>query len=242
MILKRTFAIAVAILCGLAAIASAQTTTTSTTLAAAITRGDTQISLTSSTGVSASGMTPVTGGYIDREYIEFTSRTDAAGTGNIWNIKRGVKGLQTPHISGATIWISVPATFDQGPNDRVGGCTAASFSFLPVIMVRTGNVLTCQNGVYTRFGSFGDTAVGTVLASTATITPVAPVTHISGTAAIVTINVPAALPDGGTISLIPDGAFTWTTAGNLVSTGTAVAGKTLVFTFDKTTNKLYPSY
>ena len=47
---------------------------------------------------------------------------------------------------------------------------------------------------------------------------------------------------GGTITLIPTGAFTWTTAGNIAVAGTAVVSKALIMTYDYGTGKWYPSY
>ena len=88
-----------------------------------------------------------------------------------------------------------------------------------------------------------NTAVAGTIASAATIAPTAPVTIISGTAAIVTITAPAPISTtGGTITFIPTGAFTWTTAGNIAVAGTAVVSRALTLTFDATTTKWYPSY
>jgi len=92
-------------------------------------------------------------------------------------------------------------------------------------------------------GLIANTAVAGTIASAATIAPTAPVTIISGTAAIVTITAPAPISTtGGTITFIPTGAFTWTTAGNIALAGTAVVSRALTFTFDATTTKWYPSY
>ena len=92
-------------------------------------------------------------------------------------------------------------------------------------------------------GLIANTAVAGTIASAATVAPTAPVTIISGTAAIVTITAPAPISStGGTITFIPTGAFTWTTAGNIAVAGTAVVSRALTFTYDATTVKWYPSY
>lgn len=92
-------------------------------------------------------------------------------------------------------------------------------------------------------GLIANTAVAGTIASAATVAPTAPVTIISGTAAIVTITAPAPISTtGGTITFIPTGAFTWTTAGNIAVAGTAVVSRALTLTFDATTTKWYPSY
>jgi hypothetical protein len=69
------------------------------------------------------------------------------------------------------------------------------------------------------------------------------ITFISGTTAVVTITAAAPISaGGGTITLIPTGAFTWTTAGNIAVAGTAVVSRALTMTYDVTTTKWYPSY
>lgn len=90
------------------------------------------------------------------------------------------------------------------------------------------------------------TAAPTVAsANTITIANV-PVTFVSGTTVIKTINVPTTWVGtanyGGRITIIPTGAFTWDTTGNIAVAGTAVVSRALDFIFDKGTGKWYPSY
>jgi len=81
------------------------------------------------------------------------------------------------------------------------------------------------------------------IASATSITPVKSINFISGTAAIETIvTQPPITGANGTIILIPTGAFTWTTAGNIAIAGTAVVGKALHMTFSGSSLKWYPSY
>ena len=81
------------------------------------------------------------------------------------------------------------------------------------------------------------------IASASGITPTKEITYISGTAAIDTISSQPPLTAGnGTIILIPTGAFTWTTAGNIAIAGTAVVGKALHMTYVSGNAKWYPSY
>ncbi len=74
------------------------------------------------------------------------------------------------------------------------------------------------------------------------------VATISGTAAIDHIVLPPTFAvstngQGCSVTLIPTGAFTTTTAGNIGKTSTAVVGKILILTTDNTVaNKFYPSY
>lgn len=81
--------------------------------------------------------------------------------------------------------------------------------------------------------------VGANVASAATIAPTGQVFHVTGTTAVATIHLPFT-GFKGTIVLIPDAAFTTTTAGNIGIASTAVVGKALHMTFDGT--KWYPSY
>lgn len=82
-------------------------------------------------------------------------------------------------------------------------------------------------------------SAGSVVASATTITPTGQIFHVSGTTAIATINLPNT-GFKGSITLIPDAAFTTTTAGNIGLASTAVIGRALIMTYDGT--KWYPSY
>ena len=89
----------------------------------------------------------------------------------------------------------------------------------------------------------GSPVAATTIASAATIAPIRSITFISGTAAVETITAIAPFTTGGgTITLIPTGVFTWTTAGNIALAGTAVVSRALTMTYDSTTTKWYPSY
>lgn len=83
--------------------------------------------------------------------------------------------------------------------------------------------------------------VGPAIASAATIAPTYAIHHVTGTTAVVNITVPYT-GFSGQITLIPDGAFTWTAAGNIAVLGSAVVNKALVMTYDPVAAKWYPSY
>ena len=95
----------------------------------------------------------------------------------------------------------------------------------------------------TYSGLLATTAAAPTIASATTIAPTTPIVFISGSTAVVTITAPAPIASGGgRITLIPTGAFTWTTAGNIAVLGTAVVNKALDMVYDVTTTKWYPSY
>ncbi len=73
------------------------------------------------------------------------------------------------------------------------------------------------------------------------LVPIAGVTFMSGTGAVVNITVPYT-GFQGTVRVVPTGNFTWTTAGNIGLAGTAVTGRVLEFTYVPATGKWYPSY
>lgn len=83
------------------------------------------------------------------------------------------------------------------------------------------------------------TPTGGAVASATTITPTGQIFHVTGTTAIATINLPFT-GFTGSITIIPDGIFTTTTAGNIALASTAAVNKALIMTYDGT--KWYPSY
>jgi hypothetical protein len=80
------------------------------------------------------------------------------------------------------------------------------------------------------------------IASATTIQPRTPVVFVSGTTNVVTITPPAEMVGGGQITIIPTGLWSTTTAGNIALATTAVVSKALIMTYDKATDKWYPSY
>ena len=141
--------------------------------------------------------------------------------------------LTTPTLTTPTMTAPVLGTVTSG---NISACTSTS-------MVMVTPVLGAASATSLVSGLIANTAVATTIASAATVAPTAPVTIISGTAAIDTITAPAPISaTGGTITFIPTGAFTWTTAGNIAVAGTAVVSRALTLTFDATTTKWYPSY
>jgi len=92
-------------------------------------------------------------------------------------------------------------------------------------------------------GVLATSAAAPTIASATTIAPSTAIVFVSGTTAIATITAPAPIASGGgSITLIPTGIFTTTTAGNIALASTAVVSKAMVMTYDVTTSKWYPSY
>ena len=102
--------------------------------------------------------------------------------------------------------------------------------------------------VFDAYGTGGLVTFSTheTIASATTIAPLKQVVVVSGTAAITTITAPGAFIVTGTtcgqITIIPTGAFTTTTSGNIALSTTAVVGKALIMTYLNSAGKWYPSY
>ena len=153
-------------------------------------------------------------------------------------VATGVSGLGT----GVATFLATPSsanlrtalTDETGTGSAVFATTPTLVT--PVIGAATGTSLSLS-------GFNAVSAAAPTIASATTIAPTTPIVFISGTAAVV--NITAAAPistGGGTITLIPTGAFTWTAAGNIAVLGTAVVNRALTMTYDVTTTKWYPSY
>lgn len=85
-------------------------------------------------------------------------------------------------------------------------------------------------------------AMGSAVASATTIAPTGPYFHVTGVTDVVTITAPAECTAGCEITIIPDGVFATTTAGNIALASTAVVNKALRMVYDAATVKWYPSY
>ena len=119
--------------------------------------------------------------------------------------------------------------------------TAANYLAGNLLLGTTTQPTTSNNIVVA--GLKATSAAAPTIASATTIAPTKAITFISGVTPIVTITAPNPISlGGGTITLIPTGIFTTTTAGNIALASTAVVGKALLMTYDVTTTKWYPSY
>jgi len=154
--------------------------------------------------------------------------------------------LATPTLTSPTMTAPILGTVTSG---IISACTSSGMVLTaPVLGTPASGVLDNCTGSPTftdvKFsGLTATTAAAPTIASATTIAPTKPITFISGTTAVVTITAPSPISTGGgTIILIPTGAFTWTAAGNIAVLGTAVVNRALSLTYDVTTTKWYPSY
>lgn len=240
----------------LGSIAYGQTALTQTTLTGTIGQGTRTIPLSSCTGITA----PNTSGggsffYIDRELMAVNTVSTTSPC-FVQVAPRGTAGTKSfPHKTGASVFIGPALAFIAF--DLSGSCTAGqgNFQYAPVFNANNGNEFLCSSVTSLVVSGFGNSTyyapvgVTTLVHSAAgLVTPSGPLFHVDGTAAITGFNIPVGLSVLGAggqpaFCIIPDAAFTVTTANNVAAASTAVAGKTLCYTYDGNATKPFsPSY
>jgi len=245
----KKISVALCLLLLLAGLAVAQQNTlTQTTLSAAITANDTVLTVASATGISvpSAGVAGTALYIIDpgAKQGELVTVTAAGPISTAFSVRRGRSGTKsTAHISGALVMIGAPNLFQSA--DPAGGCTASSVYVTPWVNVNTGNQWICSSVVSAWVPGFSSDMAPAVSAAVASaaglVTPSGPLFHITGALAITGFNIPIGFT-GGPICVIPDAAFTTTTANNIALASTGVISKLLCFAYDSATAKFYPSY
>ncbi len=214
-----------------------QNALTSTTLSAAITATQQSFSVASATNISVS---PATAIYVDKELMYVLSVSGTRIT-----VARGQNGTAAvAHTSGSYVLAGRPDMFvTVAPT---GACTTASTYVAPVVNVLTGYQYLCSTVTLAWVPGFNNPepaqATATVASAAGAITPSGPLFTVSGTAAVTGFTFPVGFTGKGSFTVIPTGAFTWTTAGNIAVAGTAVVGRALTFTWNASTSKWVASY
>ena len=230
------------------------TALTQTTLAAAVDDVSTTIRLASCTNVP----NPGGGGdnqtliMINNEAMTVTKVSldvpnTPSGAGQV-SVVRGTNGTKArAHVSGAQVMLGRPNQFYV--SDPSGAVDPTTVPVTPFVNVPTSDQwLPDTDRWIPGFGNPGNSgspapsAVMPVVASpNDLLLPPGPFFHVSGNNAITGFTIPDGY-NGGPITIIPDGAFTWTNATNIAIAGTAVVGKALTFVYDPAAGKFYPSY
>jgi hypothetical protein len=172
-------------------------------------------------------------------------------TGNITGTHTGT--VVTSLISSSdssSIQVTSPITLQsdvRAENDIIIGTANGTISWAigkPIVLQVSGtDIISVVSGGFTNSGVQGTELAAPTIASGTTIAPTKGITFISGAAAIATITAPSPISaGGGQITLIPTGAFTTTTGGNIALASTAVVNRALIMTYDSGTAKWYPSY
>jgi hypothetical protein len=175
-------------------------------------------------------MRPAPSDYTDRQLVIFTPAAACAGGPTLLNINN----------LGAKPIYKMDGTMNPSAND----CRAGQ----PMLLLYNTSLNNGNGGFEIASDLKNSPAslnVGSTIASAATIVPTAPVTHVNGTAQINTIAAPPQFAQsgfGGCLRLIPDGAFTTGTGGNIALASTAAVSRILEMCYDNATAKWYPSY
>lgn len=167
-----------------------------------------------------------------------------------------VNGRAVSHLNGAMVLIATAPNWFQTKDPR-GSCTTPNTYVTPWLNKTNGLQWVCSAKTLAWIPGWGNFSAapqinaGTAVASVAGTTGVdGPLIHVSGTNAI-TAFLPGIGWYGQGFCAIPDAAFTTTTGGTTVATtrvtaiaiaSTAVAAKTLCFTYDTTNAKFTASY
>ena len=223
------------------------------TLSAAMTAAATQFAITSATNISAP-----TGGFKQKIYVIDPGSAKGelmqveAVSGTVVTVTR-LDEFKSAHASGSYVLIanvdptiSGFETFDPGPD-------SSSSHVQPWVNVTTGRQW-LYSSVLSRWVAGFNNAIpacvtAAVVSANAAITPSGPLCHITGTSGPITgITRPTGFT-GGSITLILDGATSWsagTSSENIVAasssvapSGTVVAGTAYEFIWDENTKLWY---
>lgn len=213
-------------------IGSSASTTTVTLNASTLTGNTTPMAIfnTSQTTVNAFGAATT---------LNFGATT---GTTTIANATVTLSNATALNINGASPSIVTSSTATASIFNT-NALTGQLFGAATAITIGANTGTTTINNSIVAKGLIATGAVAPTIASATTIAPTTPIVFISGTTPIATITAPSPISTtGGQVVLIPTGAFTTTTAGNIAIASTAVVSRTLTMTYDATTTKWYPSY
>lgn len=231
-----------------------QTALVQTTLSAALTATNRNLTVASATGITANNtllfIQDGNGGNNEAVFVNSVSGTNIGVT-------RGYAGtLVNAHISGAIVLSSAPQNFFSV--DPSGACTAANTVATPYVNITNGKTWLCStisaSWVPGFFNTTAPDGVTVAVASVAGATsPSGPLFHITGTNAITAWGSSTTATAGGmggsatsTIGapfcVIPDAAYTTTATNNIAVASTGVANKRQCWTFDQTNKKYLPSY
>jgi hypothetical protein len=226
-----------------AALAAAQATlVTQSTITAAMTATQNYAVLASATNVAAARMI-----LIDSELMT-VGKYYASGL--TVPVTRDNTGKKSSHASGAMTLVGLPRAF--AAYDPYGSCTATTTVSTPWITIATSAIggdarqWLCSTVVNRWVPGWNNDFVpaqptAAVASAAGLITPSGQLFHITGALAITGFNIPLGFAYGS-FTVIPDGAFTTTTANNIALASTGVVSKPLTFTYDANSGKFYPSY
>ena len=230
-----------------------------TSLSAAITQTQTVFSVGSATGINgATNAVAASNLYVvDQGQVLGELMTVQSVSGTSITVSR-TSSRAKPHLSGAMVLVATAPNWFQ-TKDPAGSCVTASTYVTPYLNINTGAMWVCSAKTLDWIPGWNNPLsatsaqinAATAVASVAGTTGVdGPLIHVSGTNAI-TAWQPGIGWNGQGFCVIPDAAYTTTTGGTTVAStrviaiaiaSTAVASKTMCFTYDFTNSKFTASY
>ena len=195
-------------------------------------------SITGSNNIAIGGL-DVAGGVVSGDNNIFFGSFSGLGENNNTIVIGALSHTQTTDGTTGSIII--------GYNTHFKGLTSVNEIVIGDQTIGSGNNTTTIGNTFTTaskiFGVYTTGQTAGTIASAGTITPVTPISFVSGTTTINTITPPAGIATtGGQITLIPTGAWSTGTTDNIALATTAVINKALIMTYDAQTTKWYPSY
>lgn len=228
-----------------------QNTLVQSSLSNAVTATQTSFTIASATGINA----PASGVPGSLLFVQDIGRTAGETmkvvglSGTLVTVQRGGPGKAFAHASGAMVLIGTSPNWFH-TTDPSGACTLANTFVAPWLNISNGNLWSCSAKSGTWGASWGNAAgtpqvlSGTATASVAGATAISgPLLEISGTNAITSFTMSVGW-NGQSFCVFPTGAFTVTATNNIAKAATAVANRTLCFTYDNnaSTAGFSPSY
>lgn len=223
-----------------------QNTLVQTSLSAAVTANQTFVVVASATGINApSSGVPGSALYI----VDFgQTKGELAQVISVTSTTIGLRrsGAAKAHASGSMVLVATSPNWFAS-SDPMGSCTTATTFATPYLNTVTGNQWLCSTITLTWVPGFGNynapvAATAAVASAAGLVTPSGPLMHFTGALAITGFNIPVGY-NGGPICIVPDGAFTTTTANNIALASTGVVSKALCYQYEKAAAKpFFPAY
>lgn len=220
---------------------------TQTTLAGALAINSNVVNVASATGIVGPTNQLTQKLYIINPETQRGELVDVAGVSGVAVTLGRLGGFRQAFVSGAIVLIGSQVQYLPSFQefDPVGAVTSQQVQVTPWVNVVNGNQwLRSVDGLWVPgWGNQSQTpgVTAAVASAAGVILPSGPLFHVTGGLAVTGFTIPVGFT-GGSFTIIPDGTFTWTTAGNIALAGTAVIGRNLTFTWDSNAAKFNPSY
>ncbi len=220
-----------------------------TSLSAAVTAQQTSIKVAAATGISAPSYSAGIAGsmlyVVDPGQTAGEAMTVTGVSGTTISVSR--TGTVRAHVSGAMVLVATAPNWFYTV-DPSGSCVLAQTYVTPWVNINTGAQWKCSTQTLSWVPSWGAPGAAQLLTGTAYTVPAGaivvggPLIYTdTGTAAGTSFSMSVGW-NGQPFCIIPGGAFTVTATNNIEKAATAVADRTLCFTYNAKLAAFAPSY